>query len=104
MVREALVIPAQTGILEITRAEGEKVGKGQQVALVYRDSQAQNSQAQIEEMEVEIQLLEEAIAQSGDLESAAAVHQEHGNRPALPAGLGEKNFLEVVNFLCHWHM
>ena len=33
-----------------------------------------------------------------------AVHQEHGNRPALPAGLGEKNFLEVVNFLCHWHM
>ena len=76
VVREAPVIPAQTGILEITRAEGEKVGKGQQVALVYRDSQAQNSQAQIEEMEVEVQLLEEAIAQSGDLESAARLDED----------------------------
>ena len=41
VVREALVLPAPSGILEITRAEGEKVGKGQQIALVYRDSQAQ---------------------------------------------------------------
>lgn len=76
VVREALVLPAQTGILEITRSEGEKVGKGQQVALVYRDSQAQASQAQIEEMELDIQLLEEAIAQSGDLESAARLDED----------------------------
>ena len=76
VVRETLLLPAQNGILEVTRAEGEKVGKGQQVALVYRDSQAQNSQAQIEEMEVEIQLLEEAIAQSGDLESAARLDED----------------------------
>lgn len=76
VVREALLLPAQSGILEITRAEGEKVGKGQQVALVYRDSQAQASQAHIEEMEMDIQLLEEAIAQSGDLESAARLDED----------------------------
>ena len=76
VVREALVLPAPSGILEITRAEGEKVGKGQQIALVYRDSQAQASQAQIEEMEMDIELLEEAIGQSGDLESAARLDED----------------------------
>lgn len=76
VVRDALVLPAQTGILEVTRAEGEKVGKGQQVALVYRDSEAQASQAHMEELEMDIELLEEAIAQSGDLESAARLDED----------------------------
>ena len=76
VVRDALLLPAQNGILEITRAEGEKVGKGQQVALVYQNSAAQASQAQIEEMEMDIQLLEEAIAQSGSLESAARLDED----------------------------
>lgn len=76
VVREALVLPAQSGILELTRAEGEKVGKGQQIALVYRDSQAQASQAHIEELELSIELLEDAISQSGDLESAARLDED----------------------------
>lgn len=76
VVREALLLPAQNGILEVTRAEGEKVGKGQQVALVYQNTQAQASQAQIEELEMDIELLEEAIAQSGDLESAARLDED----------------------------
>ncbi len=76
VVRDALVLPAPSGILEVTRAEGEKVGKGQQIALVYRDSQAQASQAQIEELEMDITLLEEAISQSGDLESAARLDED----------------------------
>lgn len=76
VVREALVLPAQAGILELTRAEGEKVGKDQQIALVYRDSQAQASQAHIEEMELAIELLEEAVSQSGDLESAARLDED----------------------------
>lgn len=76
VVREALLLPAQSGILEITRAEGEKVGKGQQVALVYQNSQAQASQAQIEELEMDIELLEEAIAQAGSLESAARLDED----------------------------
>ena len=76
VVREALLLPAQSGILEITRAEGEKVGKGQQVALVYQTSEAQANQAHIEELEMEIQLLEEAISQSGDLESSARLDED----------------------------
>lgn len=76
VVQEALVLPAQTGILELTRAEGEKVGRGQQIALIYRDSQAQADQAHIEELELDIELLEESVAQSGDLESAARLDED----------------------------
>ena len=76
VVRQARVLPAPAGILEITRAEGEKVGIGQQIALVYRDSQAQANQAVIEELTMEIELLEEAIAQSGDVDSAARLDEE----------------------------
>ena len=76
VVREARVLPAQPGILEITRAEGEKVGTGQEIALVYRDSQAQANQVQIEELEMEIELLEYAIDQGGDLDSAARLDED----------------------------
>jgi len=75
MVRQAQVLPAQSGILEITRAEGEKVGAGQQVALVYRDSQAQADQAQIEAIQTEIELLQSAV-QGEDTESAARLDED----------------------------
>lgn len=76
VVRQALTLSAQEGILEITRAEGEKVGKGQQIALLYRNSQAQANQAMIEELQMEIQLLEDAISQSGGLNSAARLDED----------------------------
>ena len=75
VVRRARVLPGQSGILEITRAEGEKVGAGQQIALVYRDSQAQANQAQIEELQMEIELLENAI-QGDSVESAARLDED----------------------------
>ena len=76
VIRQAQVISAPSGILEVTRAEGEKVGAGQQLALVYQNSQAQADQAVIEELEMEIELLEKSIAQSGDLESAAQLDED----------------------------
>ncbi len=76
VVRQARVLPAQSGILELTLAEGEKVGRGQQIALVYRDSQTQAGQTRIEELEMDIDLLEEAISQSGSLESAARLDED----------------------------
>lgn len=41
LVREEKALSGQAGILDVTRTEGEKVGVGQTVALIYRDSQAQ---------------------------------------------------------------
>lgn len=71
IVREELVFPLQSGIVELTRGEGEKVGVGQTVALVYQNSQAQADQTQIQALEEDIQLIEYAIAQSGNTDSAA---------------------------------
>ena len=75
LARQELVLPRQDGILDVIRAEGEKVGVGQTVALVYRNSQAQSDQAQLEQLDLEIELLSDAAAQSGDVQSAARLDE-----------------------------
>ena len=76
LVREEQVLTAQSGIVDVTRSEGEKVGVGQTVALIYRDSQAQADQAQLEALSAEIELLEYAVSQSGDVASAARLDED----------------------------
>lgn len=76
VVRDALVLPAQSGIVEVTRAEGEKVGLGQEIALVYRDVQAQADQVQMEQLQMEIDLLEFATARDGSAEPAARLDED----------------------------
>lgn len=76
LVRREQVLTAKEGIRDVIRSEGEKVGVGQTVALVYRDSQAQADQAQLQELETNIQLLEHAVTQSADVESAARLDEE----------------------------
>lgn len=76
LVREEQVFPAQAGIVEITRGEGEKVGAGQTVAMAYRDSQAQADQAELDALAREIELLEFAATDSGGVESAARLDED----------------------------
>lgn len=76
LVRQEEVFPAQEGIVDVVRSEGEKVGVGQTVAHVYRDSQAQSDQAQLEALRMEIELLEHAAVQGGDVESAARLDED----------------------------
>lgn len=76
LVRDEVVFPNQSGIVELTRSEGEKVGVGQTVALVYRDTQAQADQAQIQSLTQEIELLQYAVGQSGSVESAARLDED----------------------------
>lgn len=76
LAREEQVLPGQAGILEVTRAEGERVGVGQEVARFYRDTQAQADQAQLQALDLEIELLQYAAVQSGDLESAARLDED----------------------------
>ena len=66
VVREEQLLPAQSGILDITRAEGEEVGRGQTVALVHQNSQALDVQAQMEEL---------AMNQTDDVVSAARLDE-----------------------------
>ena len=76
MVRSEQVLPGGPGILDVTRGEGEQVGVGQTVALVYRDDQAQQAQEQQEALRLEITQLRYAIGQSGDINSVAQVNEE----------------------------
>lgn len=76
LAREEQVLPGQAGIVDLVRAEGERVGVGQSVALVYRDSQAQADQAELDALDAEISLLEDAASQSGDVQSAARLDED----------------------------
>ena len=97
LIREELVLPAQGGIADVTLGEGEKVGVGQTVALVYRDAQAQTDQAQLEALAMELRLLQEAAAESGNTGSAARLDEEILQAAAelrASAALGDYNDLE----------
>ena len=96
LVRQETVLPAQTGIVDVTRSEGEKVGVGQSVAQVYRDSQAQTNQADLEALADQIQLLEYS-SDGGGVDSAAKLDENILQAvTALHAasGVGEYNQLE----------
>lgn len=97
LIREEQVLSAQGGIVDVTRGEGERVGVGQTVALVYQNSQAQAGQAELEALELEIELLESAVADSGSVESAARLDEDIlQSLVALrsSAALGDYNELE----------
>ncbi|MCI8869110.1 MAG: hypothetical protein HFF39_00955 [Lawsonibacter sp.] len=71
LVREEQVFPTQTGIVDVTRGEGEKVGAGQSVALVHRDSQALALQEEMNALNGEISVLDFALGQ-GDAGASTA--------------------------------
>ena len=96
LVRQETVLPAQTGIVYVTRSEGEKVGVCQSVAQVYRDSQAQTNQADLEALADQIQLLEYS-SDGGGVDSAAKLDENILQAvTALHAasGVGDYNQLE----------
>lgn len=64
LIREEQVLTNTEGILDVARVEGEKVGVGQTIALVHRDSVAKEDQAQLEAMEREISLLDLVVQES----------------------------------------
>lgn len=66
LIREERPLDAYSGIVDLTREEGEKIGKGQTVALIHRDSQAVELQSQLDALEQEISLLDYALGQ-GDV-------------------------------------
>ncbi len=70
LVRAERVLTAQPGIVNVTRAEGEKVAVGQQVALVHRNNQAVAMQAQLDDLEAELAVLDYALEGAGALTSA----------------------------------
>ena len=73
VVREELPLSASQPIVVPTRAEGEHIGKGQTVAVAYRDSGAQQHQAEIANLQQQIAVLTCAVDSTV---SAAALDTE----------------------------
>jgi len=64
IVRQEQVLAAGVGIADVTPGEGERVGAGQTVAVLYRDSRALERREQIEQLTLEAELLQYATTQS----------------------------------------
>ncbi len=64
LIREEQSLDSYSGIVDLTREEGEKVGRGQTVALIHRDTHAVELQSQLDGLEQEIALLDYALGQS----------------------------------------
>ena len=76
VVRSEYLLPGRQGIVDVTRGEGEQVGVGQTVALVYQDDQARLAQQEQDSLRTEIIQLQYAMGQEGDVASAAKVDDD----------------------------
>ncbi|MBO5339938.1 MAG: hypothetical protein J6A62_02955 [Oscillospiraceae bacterium] len=64
LVRREQVLPAYSGIADVVPGEGERVGAGQTVAVIYRDGQALERKDEIQTLTMEAELLQYATTQS----------------------------------------
>ena len=79
VVRQESVLPSQNGgILEITRSEGERVGAGQRVAVVYADESAQSTAEELSALRQQRQqltyMLEGSAASSAGAKLDSSIH------------------------------
>lgn len=64
LVRQEHILPGRTGIADVAPGEGERVGKGQTIAVIYRDGQALERKARIQTLTLEAELLQDAMSQT----------------------------------------
>ena len=64
LVRQEQVLPAGAGIADVIPGEGERIGAGQTVAVLYRDSEALERKKQIQQLTLEAELLQYATTQT----------------------------------------
>lgn len=75
LVRNESALPAQAGIVELRRSEGERVGADQTVALVYRDDQAMQDQTLLRRLNQQAEILQFSMEQDADAISSARLDE-----------------------------
>ena len=76
LVRREQVLSGQTGIVDVVPGEGERVGAGQTVATVYRDSAALERKDRIRSLSMEVELLEYATTRGDNGTGSGELEQE----------------------------
>lgn len=76
LVRQEQVLPTQVGIADVIPGEGERVGAGQTVAVLYRDSQALERKEEIQKLTLEAELLQYATTQTDHSAGAGELEED----------------------------
>lgn len=97
LIRDEVVLPTSSGLVDLLRSEGEQVGVGQIVGRVYRDVFAMEEQNQLEMQIAEAATLEYAITEQKDIMTVRKMDEEIVNAFSslhLSAMSGNYNKLE----------
>lgn len=76
LVRREQVLSGRSGIVDVVPGEGERVGAGQTVAMVYRDSAALERKERIRSLSMEAELLEYATTRGDQSAGSGELEQE----------------------------
>lgn len=96
LVRSESVLPAQTGLVDVLLAEGEKVGVGQTVANLYRDASALERKQELHTLSLEYDQLSYSLSRSDDLsDNARLTGQIMEELAALRASVAGRDFTDL---------
>ena len=76
VVRAEQVLSGSAGILDLLPDEGERVAAGETVAVVYQSRDALDRKKQLQSLELELQQLEYALRNGGNLSDAAKLERQ----------------------------
>lgn len=94
ILRNETLLPAQTGVVEVTAGEGSRVGVGQHIATVYSDQETLERKQRILQLDTRIKQLEDATQSTADITSTQKLDEN------LFKGLLSLNkSVETQNFL-----
>lgn len=98
LVRDELVIDCSEPLVELTRAEGERVAKGKRVATVYQSADALEAERQAAALRVQLEQLQYAKAAARDATAALRLDGEiESGIVALRATLAAGNYAAASN-------
>ena len=93
LVRDEAVIDYSDTLVELTRAEGERVAKGKRVATVYRSAEALEAEQEAENLREQLEQLRYAQTASRDTEAALRLDTEiESDIVALRTSLANGNY------------
>ncbi len=96
LVRSELPLPAQSGLVDVLLAEGEKVGVGQTVANLYRDASALERKQELHTLTLQYDQLSYSLSRPDDLSDNARLTEEiMEGISQLRAAVAQRDFTDL---------
>lgn len=75
MVRDETLVTYDRSDVNVTRSEGEKVGRGQSLAVAYQSSEAESRQEELDKLESRLSLLSSAVSSGSSVTTASQLDE-----------------------------